>query len=73
MSPLGRLLLKVMRVGLLAAAVFLVAVLGFELYKLWRFGSAVGNQGFLGVVAVMLAGSLWLARSISRELARYGS
>lgn len=73
MSPLGRFVLRLMRAGSLASAVFLVLVMAVEVWKLWRFGEAVQNAGFLAVLAVMLVGFLWLARSISRELARHGS
>jgi len=73
MSPLGTLVLRAMRGGSIAAAVFIVMVIGIELWKLWRFEGSAGNYGFLAVLGIMLVGALWLARSITREIARHGS
>jgi hypothetical protein len=73
MSPLGALILRAMRGGSIAAAVFIVMVIGIELWKLWRFEGSPGNYGFLAFLCVMFVGALWLARSIARELKRDGS
>ena len=74
MSPFGRLLLRVMRGGALASAIFIVLVILIEIWKRWQFGGFGTMQrpdfAFLGILAVMLVCCLWLARSISRELAR---
>ena len=71
MSPLRIMLLKVLRGGALAAAVFAALVLVIELWK--RGGDVAGlNPGFMIMLGLMLVGALWLARSISRELAAHG-
>lgn len=71
MSPLRILMLKVLRGGALAAAVFAALVLVIEVWK--RGGDVAGlNPGFMIMLALMLGGALWLARSITRELAAHG-
>lgn len=72
MSPVGYIVLKVLRGGALASAVFAVLVIAIEI---WKHGGDVTalNPGFLVLLAVILAGALWLARAIGRELARHGS
>jgi apolipoprotein N-acyltransferase len=72
MSPIAYALMKLLRGGVLAAAAFLGLVLGLEAWKHDWDVSAL-NPGFTIVVGLLLAGALWLARSISRELARHGS
>ena len=75
MSPLGKIILMVMRSGSLASAGFMVLVIGIELWKRWRFGGfetmARQDMAFMGVLVVMLVGFLWLARSIKRELVKH--
>ena len=75
MSPLGNLLLRVMRAGAIGAAGFVVLVIAIEIWKRWRFGGfgqmTAQDYSFFGVLAVMLVGALWLARSIGRELQRH--
>ena len=77
MSPLGSLLLRVMRAGAIGAAGFVTLVIAIEIWKRWNFGGfgtmSRGDYTFFAVLAVMLAGSLWLARSITRELRKSGS
>jgi hypothetical protein len=77
MSPLAGLLLRLMRTGSLAAAGFVVLVIGIELWKRWRFGGFDGmttpDISFLGILGVMLVGFLWLAGSITREIRKSGS
>ncbi len=77
MSPLAGLILRAMRAGAIAAAGFVVLVIAIEIWKRWNFGgfSAMsrGDYTFFGVLAVMLVGTLWLARSITRELRKSGS
>lgn len=68
MSPLAQLILRAMRLGAIASAIFVGLVICFELWKLWRFEGQAGNYVFLGVLMALLAGALWLARSITREL-----
>ena len=65
MSPLAIMLMRILRAGLMAASLFVAAVIGIELWKNWN---ATQSFGFLGVLAAMLIGSLWLSRSISKEL-----
>ena len=76
MSPLAALLLRVMRAGSLAAAGFMVLVIGIELWKRWRFGGFASmttpDLSFMAILVLMLVGFLWLARSISGELRREG-
>lgn len=72
MSPLAIVILKVLRWGVLGVAGFLAAVLVIEAAKHGWDVRAV-NPGFAGVVALLIAGSLWLSRSIARELARHGA
>ena len=77
MSPLGKLLLLVMRSGSIAAAGFVVLVIGIELWKRWNFGGFASMRtpdiAFLGVLLVMLLGFVALARSISKELRKDSS
>ena len=72
MSPVGYIVLKILRGGALASAVFVMLVIAIEL---WKHGGDVRalSPGFLILLAVILAGALWLARAIGRELARHGS
>ena len=76
MSPLAHLLLRVMRAGSLAAAGFMVLVIGIELWKRWRFGGfgtmSAPDVSFLVVLIVMLVGFLWLAWAIRKELRKPG-
>ncbi|WP_291206931.1 hypothetical protein [Hyphomonas sp.] len=76
MSPLGALILRAMRAGSIAAAGFVVLVIFIEVWKRWRFGGFGGmstpDLTFMGVLVVMLIGFLWLARSITREIAKHG-
>lgn len=72
MSPLGIVLLRLLRGAVLVIAGFLVVVLGIEAWKHgWDLGAL--NRTFMAVVALLAAAALWLARSIRRELAKHGS
>jgi hypothetical protein len=77
MTPLMGFILRVMRGGALAAAGFMVLVIGIEVWKRWRFGGFASmtrqDMAFMAILVLMLAGFLWLARSISKELAKPGS
>ena len=69
MSPLGIVLMKILRWGTLAAAVFVLIVIGVEGWKHWTEGTmSRADVSFMVVLVAMLAGVLWLARSIAREL-----
>lgn len=72
MSPLAIVIMKLLRWGVLAIAGFLVVVLVIEAWK-HGWDLAALNPAFVGVVALLAAGALWLARSIGRELAKHGS
>jgi hypothetical protein len=76
MSPLGALLLRIMRSGSLGAAGFVVLVIGIELWKRWKFGGfdtmTTPDISFLGILVLMLVGFLWLARSIGKEIRKSG-
>lgn len=72
MSPLVIVIMKLLRWGVLGIAMFLGLVLVIEA---WKHGGELAslNWGFMGVVVLLAAGALWLARSIGRELAKHGS
>lgn len=72
MSPLASVLLRLLRGGVIAAACFIALVFGIELWK--RGGDVAAlNPGFTIFLAVLMAGAVWLARAIGRELAKHGS
>ena len=72
MSPAGYIVLKVLRGGALASAVFFALVIGIEIWK--RGGDVTALEpGFTVLLALLLLGALWLARAIGRELGRHGS
>ena len=75
MSPLGKLILTVMRAASLLAAGFVLLVIGIEVAKRWLGGGLENMRtpdiAFMGVLMAMLVGFLWLARSITRELRKY--
>ncbi len=77
LSPLGRLLLKIMRFGTIAAAFLLVAFLGLTLWQKTRLGGleALSRQdySFMGILVLMLVGALWLYRAIGREMKHPGA
>lgn len=72
MSPLAIVIMKLLRWGVLGIAMFLGLVLVIEA---WKHGGELArlNWGFMGVVVLLAAGALWLARSIGRELGKHGS
>jgi uncharacterized membrane protein len=77
MSPLGRLILKVMRIACLGAAALLAFFLALVF---WQKTQALGLAGiirqdivFMAILAVMSLGALWLARAIGREMNNPGS
>ena len=67
MSPLATILMRLLRNGLLASAAMIVLFLAIELGKNW---GGTQDKGFLGLLAAMLAGALWMARSITKELGK---
>lgn len=76
MSPLARLILRAMRASAVGAAGFVVLVIGIEAAKRWAAGGlgavSRGDIGFFAVLAALLFGALYLARSITRELRNSG-
>ena len=73
MSPLQRLLLKSMRYVSLAASILLF---GFLILVLWqKSGTGLNTQdyGFVGIVGLLLLGSVWLFRAIGREMDNPGA
>ena len=70
MSRWRHILLRVLRTGAIATAIFAAAVLGIEV---WKHGGDVTaiHPGFAMLVGVVLVAGLWLARSIGREMAAY--
>jgi len=76
MSPLATLLLRVMRSGSLAAAACMALVIVIELWKRWRLSSfdtmTKPDISFIVILVLLLLGFLWLARAISREIAKHG-
>jgi len=71
MSPIANIVMKILRGAVLAAAVFLALVLVLEAWKHgWDLRAL--DLRFTVVVALLMVGALWLARSIGRELARHG-
>jgi len=72
-SPLQRLLLKVMRWLCLGTAVLLF---GFLILLLWQkagTGLTMPDYGFVGVMVLMLLGAVWLFRAIGREMDNPGA
>lgn len=76
MPPLARLALRAMRMGAVGAAGLVGLVIGIEAAKRWAAGGfgAVGRADvtFFAVLAALLLGALYLARSITRELRKPG-
>ena len=73
MSPLQHVLLKSMRCARLGAAILL---LGFLVLALWQKAGAdftAQDYGFIGTVAFMLLGAVWLFRAIGREMDNPGA
>jgi hypothetical protein len=72
MSPLGRLILRAMRAGAFFAAGCVLLFMGILIWQKWlsQTGPAANNGDFvfLGVLAILFVGALWLARSVSKEL-----
>ena len=72
-SPLQRLLLKVLRWLCLGTAVLLF---GFLILLLWQkagTGLTMPDYGFVGVMVLMLLGAVWLFRAIGREMDNPGA
>jgi membrane protein DedA with SNARE-associated domain len=76
MSPLARILMRVLRSGSWGAALLLVAFAGIVLWQRWtpEGGLDLSRQdyAFLGVLAALLALAVYLVRAIRKELDRPG-
>jgi hypothetical protein len=76
MPTLARVILRAMRVGALAAAGFVILVIGIEMAKRWAAGGfgAINRADatMFAVLAVLLLGALCLAWWITRELRKPG-
>ena len=59
--------MRILRTGCIAAAALVALFIGIELWKNW---GGVQDRGFLGLLVVMLIGSLWTAWSINKELGK---
>lgn len=70
MSPLGRLILKVMRWGLWVMAGLVAVFFAIEIGKREGGLATLTRQDitFLVILVLLFAFALWLARAISREL-----
>lgn len=72
MSPLLRLLLRILRGGAVGAAGLVAAFIGIELWQRWTpegfSGMTRQDLSFMVVLVLLVVGALWLARSIEREL-----
>jgi hypothetical protein len=77
MSPLGKMILRVMRVACLGASAILLGFLGLALWQKTSVGGMAAlvrqDYTFMGLLAVMALGAFWLARSIGREMDNPGS
>jgi branched-subunit amino acid transport protein AzlD len=71
MSPLGAMLLRILKAVTLGAAVLLALFLAISIWQ----GIQIGKQdyGFNAVLALLLVGAIWIHRSMGRELKNPGS
>lgn len=75
MSPLSRLLMRLLRAGSWGAMGFLTFFAGILLYQRWRNGALLLQQtdyGFLAVLGALFILAVYLVRGIARELDRPG-
>lgn len=72
MTPLARLILHAMRIGALVCAACVALFLAIAVWQNWLAAAprdlAYRDYAFMAVLAILLAGCLWLARAITREL-----
>jgi peptidoglycan/LPS O-acetylase OafA/YrhL len=71
MSPLGAMLLRILKVVTLGAAALLAVFLAISIWQ--GFQTAKPDYGFDAVLAILLLGALWLYRSMGRELQNPGA
>jgi peptidoglycan/LPS O-acetylase OafA/YrhL len=70
-SPLGAMLLRILRLVTLGAAALLLLFLAISIWQ--GFHASKPDYGFDAILAVMLFGALWLYRSMGRELKNPGA
>ncbi len=72
MSPLARILIRVLRTGSYAAAVLLVVFGGILLWQRYTpdggFNMSRQDWSFLGILALLALLAIYLVRAIGREL-----
>lgn len=71
MSPLAKVLMKILQNGSWAAAVLIICFAGILFYQRHTpegFVFQKGDFGFLGVLAVMLLVAVYLVREIGKEV-----
>ncbi len=71
MSPLGAMLLRILKVVTLGAAALLALFLAISVWQ--GFQTAKPDYGFDAVLVVLLLGAVWLYRSMARELKNPGA
>ena len=69
------MLMRILRAACWAAAALMAVFIGLNIWKTWFSASAAANVArgeyvLAGIMVAMLAGAVWLALSISRELNR---
>ena len=76
-SPLQRLLLGILRKGSLAAAGILLLFLAINIWQETNVDGLASltrqDLSFMGLLAVMFLGALWLYRAIGREMRNPGA
>ena len=72
MSPLGSLLMRILRNGAIGAAYLLVLFIAIAVYQAlgptWDAEGLRKEAGFIGVLVAMLMLAIYLVRSIGKEL-----
>jgi hypothetical protein len=71
MSPLGAMLLRILKAVTLGAAVLLALFLAISIWQGFQIGKQ--DYGFNAVLALLLVGAIWIHRSMGRELKNPGS
>ncbi len=76
MSPLGEILMSVLRKGTWAAAALILSFAGILLFQRRTPSGSIqlqeGDMAFLGVLAVLLLLAVYLIRGIKKELENPG-
>lgn len=76
MSPLGSLLMRILRNLAIGAAALLVLFITIAVYQAlgpnWDVDSLRKEAGFIGVLVAMLMLAVYLVRSIGKEIERPG-